>query len=320
MTPKRIGILSIANDLHSLIIQYTLNQHDDVLCDVIETDRLAASPVLSWRPASLQARLPARNGNWVDPSTLDAIWWRRANYPQLLPPTVTGEAEIDLINNDSAESVLGILLTTFSGKWISEPSATRRAENKLVQLETARALGLRIPQTLVSQDPEEIRHFCNSNANRVIIKPVRGTHKQGLLTTEVTAAHLASPKALALSPAIFQELIPGSTHVRAQCFGSSVYPFFIESSDLDWRWNIDRPMSFGSLPTDVAAKLLSLVAALGLRMAIIDLKRNDEGEFVFLEVNAQGQFLFMQGMTGFDLANAFAAFLRQEAGTTDRRS
>ena len=52
--------------------------------------------------------------------------------------------------------MLGTLRTAFRGRWVSDPEATRRAENKLVQLVAAKAAGFRVPRTLVSNDPAEM--------------------------------------------------------------------------------------------------------------------------------------------------------------------
>jgi hypothetical protein len=51
---------------------------------------------------------------------------------------------------------------------------------------------------------------------------------------------------------------------------------------------------------------------LNLRMGIFDLKVSDDGP-VWLEVNPQGQFLFLEGITGVDLTTLFAKFLAESA-------
>ncbi|GAB4371235.1 MAG: hypothetical protein Kow00121_12600 [Elainellaceae cyanobacterium] len=47
-------------------------------------------------------------------------------------------------------------------------------------------------------------------------------------------------------------------------------------------------------------------------MGAFDLKLTDQGEPIFLEVNQQGDFLFIEGLTGLKLADAFAEFLSGE--------
>lgn len=56
-------------------------------------------------------------------------------------------------------------------------------------------------------------------------------------------------------------------------------------------------------------------------MGIFDVKLTDDGEPVFLEVNAQGQFLFVEALCGIPLADTFSAFLVDQAtGRTARPS
>jgi hypothetical protein len=59
--------------------------------------------------------------------------------------------------------------------------------------------------------------------------------------------------------------------------------------------------------------LRAILHELGLAMGIFDVKLTDDGEPVFLEVNAQGQFLFVEGLCGIPLADIFADFLHDQA-------
>ena len=62
-----------------------------------------------------------------------------------------------------------------------------------------------------------------------------------------------------------------------------------------------------------------MVRALGLRMGILDLKLGPDGELVWLEINPQGQFTFLEGMgSGIRLSRPFCDFLRAEALTSQR--
>ncbi len=55
-------------------------------------------------------------------------------------------------------------------------------------------------------------------------------------------------------------------------------------------------------------------------MGIVDLKLGEDGKPVWLEINPQGQFLFVEGLTGLDLTSAFTDFLYQEAKETSKRA
>lgn len=50
-----------------------------------------------------------------------------------------------------------------------------------------------------------------------------------------------------------------------------------------------------------------------MKMGVVDLKLDRTEEPVWLELNPQGQFLFVEGLTRLDLTGAFSDFLRGEA-------
>jgi hypothetical protein len=60
-------------------------------------------------------------------------------------------------------------------------------------------------------------------------------------------------------------------------------------------------------------RLGRVLEILGLKMGVVDLKVDPTGEPVWLELNPQGQFLFVEGLTGLDLTGAFSEFLHDEA-------
>lgn len=316
MRQYEIAIVSFGDDMHALIIQKALEKYDDLKCHIIQSDRLSGSAVLSWSNIendNFISRLPARGGYTFDLSMVNVIWWRRAVFRQQIPSTITDPAHIDLIDTDCRVAVTGILLNEFRGRWIDHPVDTALAENKLVQLQTARHAGFRVPDTLVSQDPTLIRDFCERLDYKVIVKPVKGTRKAQLFTNMVTPANLACEESIALCPAIYQEYIPGDRHVRVQCFGDDIYSVIIKSQNLDWRGNISVPLEVIELEEDVKRRLRKILTMLRLKMGVIDLKFTPDDELVWFEINPQGQFLFVEGLTGLDLTSAFSNFLYQEA-------
>ena len=59
----------------------------------------------------------------------------------------------------------------------------------------------------------------------------------------------------------------------------------------------------------MTAALLALRRRLGLWYGAIDLRRAPDGEFVFLEINPAGQWLFVEYATGQPIAQELAALL-----------
>jgi glutathione synthase/RimK-type ligase-like ATP-grasp enzyme len=262
-----------------------------------------------FRAASWSGRVTTRWRSASSPRTSCRSSWRRLNPRQIVPQDIDQPEHIRLINADSHATVLGLFLNEFAGIWINDVTATRAAENKLVQLQAAAIAGLAVPRTLVSNDPAAIRAFCRALDGEVIVKAVRGTSGFHLFTRQVTEEHLASDDCLRLSPAIYQEKIKGQTHLRLHCFGEDFLVAHIHSAGLDWRENIDVPFVAFEIDAQLKRQVRGCLDRLGLRMGIVDLKLTEAGTPVWLEVNPQGQYLFTEQLTGLDLTGRMAAFL-----------
>jgi len=314
--PHQVAIVSIKDDFHALAVQHEIRQHRDTACEIIEADCVSNTGALTWRSDacnSFPPSLTARSGVRVNANQLDVVWLRRFDYPQQLPASLRDKASRDLINNDSQAAMFGLLGTEFSGTWISNPLATVWAENKLIQLRAAIASGLRVPRTLVSQEPRAIRRFCRMLRYQVIVKAVRGSSMRSLYALKVSKEMLAEDGPLRLCPTIYQEYIPGNSHIRAHCFGSRIYSVLIQSEKVDWRANLNIPFTPTRIHATIEQKLQRVLRILGLKMGVFDLKIDESGIPVWLEINQQGQFLFDEGLSGVSLAAPFAKFLREEA-------
>jgi glutathione synthase/RimK-type ligase-like ATP-grasp enzyme len=244
----------------------------------------------------------------LDVAKVEAIWWRRFKAAQQLPSGVLTDAQSSLISNDCFGALSGSLQNVFSGRWISSPRATEHASNKLNQLVAAQAAGFCIPETLVTQSPGVVRDFHARLEGRVIVKPVVGTPGPLLFTQLVREEHLAEESSIRACPAIYQEYIPGTEHIRLNCFGRKSYAGLIETKDLDWRPNLDVPISRWPVPDKLHVSVRKVLDILGLDMGIIDFKLTPAGDIVWLEVNPQGQFLFLEGLTGEPLTEHFAEY------------
>src|SRR6478735_1106772 len=156
-----------------------------VRCSLLLADRISGGGGINWttRPVSTHATMRDDDGQSVVVHEIDRVWWRRLTGTPALPIGLTSDAT-KLVANDCQAALLGALMTAFRGMWISPPEATRLAQNKLVQLHEAQAAGLRIPRTLVSQDPEQVRAFHEELGINpgVIVKPVHGAQDVPIMT------------------------------------------------------------------------------------------------------------------------------------------
>jgi glutathione synthase/RimK-type ligase-like ATP-grasp enzyme len=307
----RVGIFSFENDLHALAVEASLRDRG-LECFVFETSLGAPRRGVEWSTrAASEARLTSREGVRVSVQELDLIWWRRVSQT-LRQPIDMSPATLDFLRNDWRHATEGAVFTNFSGIWLSDPAAQRRAENKIIQLQTAMSIGLHVPETIVTNSPTELRHFADRLGNDIIAKTLRGAATRATAAVSMTPEALSDDEAIALCPAIYQERVHGSVHLRAHVFGESVYAAQITTADLDWRRDLSVPFESIAVTPQLANQLVDFVSVMGLRMGVLDLKIDENDQVCFLEINPQGQFLFVEALAGLPLTEAICDYICAE--------
>ena len=312
MTP-RIGILTYAGDPHGYVVKTKIEEQHNAWCGLIPCDELTIRGGITWSSQmDAPCLLPNVHGGTIDVRTLNALWVRRVSGFQTLPEGIDAAHELH-IRSSMEKALEGLLVNEFKGRWVSHPVASRLAENKLLQLRAAQKAGVRIPATLVSQHPEQIRSFCAAYPG-AIIKPVSTPRGVEFVSTAVVSQELLeNDDSLGLAPTIYQECVPGGRHLRISVIGERCDAALIESEILDWRTDLTIPFSRYPLGDDLQRRLQVILRELGLAMGVFDLKLIDNDEPVFLEVNPQGQFLFVEALAEISLADQVAAFLADQA-------
>ncbi|MFC6156601.1 ATP-grasp domain-containing protein [Kribbella jiaozuonensis] len=149
MPRPSIAVLTFTDDLHALVIQAHLRRNRGALCEVVEVDTMADRPGgLSWSTdPGFGTSVPTRDGGRLDLAGCDAIWFRRWNHPQRAGRELSEPAHREVVDASCASTLMGALRNEFDGRWVSHPDATRRAENKLIQLRAATDAGFVVPRT-----------------------------------------------------------------------------------------------------------------------------------------------------------------------------
>ncbi|MFE2251534.1 ATP-grasp domain-containing protein [Streptomyces lavendulae] len=310
-----IVTVSLKDDIHALAVRNEARRRGYRDFHIVECDRLSGRRSLSWDShGNSPTTLRTSDGREIALEETSLVWWRRVRAAQKATEDNKDAFERNLINNDCRGALTGILCTAFHGQWISHPEATDRASDKLYQMAVAQKSGFRVPRTLVTQSRDEVADFLGE-VGRVIVKPVVGTSGPLLFTQ-----YLEDPASIAMEsfeacPAVYQEYIEGDEHVRLNCFGDRMYAALLKTDKLDWRADLTIPISVWPVPDETAEKVVAVLRGLGLRMGAIDIKLTPSGEPVWLEVNPQGQFLFLEPLLRIPLAEYFLDFLLDEART-----
>jgi len=193
--------------------------------------------------------------------------------------------------------------------WVSRPQAIRKAELKPLQLALARSLGLRTPKTLVTNDPDAARRFYEECEGQLILKAVskgiiEGTPTRFLYTSEVSEASLSHLEGIRVTAHLLQERVQKAIELRVvvvgrQVFAAEIYSQTSNLTRLDWRkYYPDLSYGVHSLPAPLQAQLRTLVRACGLQFASMDLILTPAGDYVWIELNPNGQWFWLQLQLG----------------------
>jgi hypothetical protein len=285
----------------------------------LNTEDYPTRIALSWTPKEASLQVGERELRTTD---INAVWWRRPLAPQLpdgLPPSealwATGEAQ----------AAIEGFWRSVDAHWVNPPLANAVADNKPEQLRRAANLGFDVPASIVSNDVAAVQTFAAEHV-RVICKTLRDSvvpqgESHGIFYTQLLGADdVAAISDFGPEPYLFQKLVPKSHDLRVTVIGDDVFVCRIESqhdesSRTDWRLgDIDKlPHVTDELPAELASRCVQLVRSYGLRFAAIDLARRTDDGYTFFELNPNGQWAWIEQLTGLPLSAALADELIREA-------
>jgi glutathione synthase/RimK-type ligase-like ATP-grasp enzyme len=288
---------------------------------------------LGWQPAQ-QAAVTLGNEVRVSLGSHqldggDVIWMRRLQ-PALLHPGVCEE------DRKFAEEEyrwfhysLMYLLERLPVTCINNYSASRLINNKSVQLMLAANCGLKVPQTCMTNAGPAVWEFLAPSGEPSICKaffPHVWRKESGAMavteTFPVDTAMLPSDEVLSYSPGIYQHRVRKQFDVRMVLMGTSIYSFAVRNPKgaLDWRQDACQGLvqvESIATPADVAAGVLKFAQESGIVFGSFDFAVDQAGCWWFLEVNEQGQFLWLEEFCpAANLMRRFQAFVTS-AGRTD---
>ena len=241
------------------------------------------------------------------------VWWRRPR-PFVLHPEIAQGEHARFAYSESVEAFAG-LWQSLATTWINHPTREEVAARKVHQLRVAQGVGLEIPRTLVTNDPNEARRFAAAHeragvAYKTFLPGVHDWRETRVLRSE----ELAGLAAVRYAPVIFQEYVPLRLDLRVTVVGREILAAAIYSAESsyqpDYRMDLDsaRVEPF-ELPGDLRARIERLMARLGLVYGAIDMRLTPDGRFVFLEINPSGEWLFVEERSGQPITATVAAQL-----------
>jgi glutathione synthase/RimK-type ligase-like ATP-grasp enzyme len=180
--------------------------------------------------------------------------------------------------------------------------------SKPYQMQTIRAAGFAVPDTLVTNDPDAVRRF-RARHRKVIYKSASSVRSIVRLLDDAALRKLDAIRTL---PTQFQAFI-GGDNVRVHVVGTRTFAARIVSDAVDYRYagrdGLDVDMIPFDLPDDVAGRCIDLARRLGLPFCGIDFKVSPGGEYVCFEVNPSPAYSYYQEVTGAPISDALVRYL-----------
>ncbi len=255
-------------------------------------------------------------GEIISFDEIQSVWFRRGD----LSLSIFDDADPNSDNSDCPANVRRVFLKSerdnlqqfLHYKLMGKPGIGSRLTtnlNKLVVLDKARKVGLKVPNTLITSRLEKLKNFNQQANNGLITKSIGllsyvlyDNQDWSLFTTKVDEDSLAKQRD-SFFPSKFQECIDKKYEIRTfvignQCYSMAIFSQSNERTKVDFRKydtvKPNRTVPF-QLPVYIEEKLIKLSSNLNLNSCSIDLLVDKEGNFIFLEVNPVGQF----GMVSF---------------------
>lgn len=249
----------------------------------------------------------------LDNTPFDVIWYRRA-APAVLPDKM--HAGDRAVAERECKALIAALWRSLGSNtfWVNPLSSRESATSKPLQLVEASQAGLKIPPTLCSNDPDKVRRFIEkyvSSDGGVVYKAfwpaqwdMGGEGLAHLFTASVTLDDLPGDDTLRLLPGIFQPRIQKEYELRVTYMGDYQVTAKLLSQEavaasLDWRAGFvqdEREVKIekARLPEEVHSACKKLMDQLGIVFGCFDFIVTPRGEYIFLEVNEMGQFLWVE--------------------------
>ncbi len=241
----------------------------------------------------------------ADLDEVTAVWYRRFRAGASLPASLGDTREACV--GESRQTLYGTIAAL--GCFQLDPLASvRLADFKELQTELALQVGLEVPRTLFANDPVAVRRFYRELEGRVVTKMqsqfaiMRQGQENVVFTSQVEAHHLERLEGLRYAPMVFQERVPKALELRATVVGRQVFTAAVRTQDreetrVDWRRDgaglVDAWERY-DLPSEQQEALVRLADCYGLNYAAADFIVTPEGRHVFLEINAAGEWFWMQ--------------------------
>jgi len=313
---KKVLILTHENDPHAKSISKYFNNKRIKYFTVI-TENFLKNYKINFSSDKLRYTI-SNNNKKINLDSSWNIWNRRIMVPDKnkgMPKNLQ-----DLVI-DECEKTWDGLLMAHKGKVVNLPQNHFYANNKLDQIKFAlqNRNNIKVPDTIVTTNPKDLEYFYNKHKGNICFKLQKGaainTNKgiKVVYTNKVTKENMKNANLVSNVPSLFQEYIEKEFEVRIvstdrTSTGIAIHSQDSEISKIDYRRYDFKNVKYEKIeiPNTVKEFCSKMLKHYGLHFGVFDFIKPKDREYVFLELNPNGQWLWLEEQSGYNLTKEVA--------------
>lgn len=268
------------------------------------------------------------NGERISPESIGAVWFRKFGFfrrsrQALLQQEFLRTSEQSYLATEFAR-IIEVFESLFERAfWLTCPA--RINLNKFLVLGMASRIGFEVPPTYLVNDLQDLKRdlkegksFISKSIYNPLIMKI-GESPYSMYTTRITEDDLERLPEFFL-PSMVQKMVEKQFEIRVfylmgECYSMAILSQEDNQTSMDYRrYNYDKPNRFVPyrLPKDIIEKIDILMEELHLNTGSLDFIKDQDGRYVFLEVNPTGQFGMVDFSCNYGLHKKIAEILMKE--------
>lgn len=262
------------------------------------------------------------SGRKFKDSEIKSVWYRRPL--EVVVNNYSDKGIVEFIQQQSSAFLQGFYHSiSDDALWVNPLTSMHKARIKLPQLKLALKLGFNVPRVLVTNSSAEVISFFErekSLCNKTLDKPY-------FFYNDEYSAYFAkridniqtiydNQAAIEVCPTFFEQYIEKLYDIRVVIIKDKIFAFQIDSqsnplSQIDFRGVQASQLKHmpHTLPDDLKAKILKFMDYSNLIFSSMDLVLSTDGNYYFIENNCNGQWLWLEYLTGVDISEALINLL-----------
>lgn len=235
----------------------------------------------------------------INSENIYSIYYRKP----MLPDLRIYDPQYHLLIQRDIISIINGIVDSFCGRVITKPSILRKTENKVYQMVYVSKHGWNIPKSYIGNDKLISNEYTKSLS---IIKPLTTGKTYGKNGWELYQTNIfrGIEEDIDLTPVYLQHYIPKQYEVRITIIAKEVYAVRIDTKNkIDWRLDYqNHKYTLIACPENVIRKCYQMMTDFNLIFGAFDFIVTPENEWIFLEVNPNGQWLWLEQSLSLDIS------------------